>query len=131
VNQTFVLHGRPQWDRVVAFIKANVGGERLLGITVFDADEKKRSTQQNSFYWKARMEVIADQAWVNGRQFSKEAWHEYYAEKFCPRKELTLPTGEIKSVRISTTDMKVAEFSAYIQQIEADAATELGIEFDA
>jgi hypothetical protein len=130
VNQTFVLHGRPQWDRLVAFVKANVGGEKLLGITVFDADEKKRTDAQNRFYWKARMEFIADNAWVDGERFSKEAWHEHLAEKFAPRTELRLPTGELKSVRKSTTEMKVAEFSAYITQIECYCATELGLDFE-
>lgn len=129
MNQTFVLHGRPQWDRLVAFIKANVGGEKLLGVTVFDADEKKRTAEQNRFYWKARMEYLQENAWVNGRRFSKEAWHEHLAEMFCPRREIELPNGEIKSIRISTTDMKVKEFSDYIQEIDAWCAMELGIDF--
>jgi hypothetical protein len=130
MNQTFVLHGRPQWDRLVAFVKANVGGEKLLGITVFDADEKKRSDAQNRFYWKCRMEFLADNAWINGQRFSKEAWHEYLAERFCPKRELTLPNGEIKLVRESTSDMRVAEFQAYMQQIEVYATSELGLVFE-
>ena len=130
LSQTFVIHGQPSWDRVVAFVKANVGGDKLLGVTVFDANERKRSNEQNAFYWKCRMEVIADNAWVSGQQFSKEAWHELIADKFCPRRELTLPNGEIKSIRISTSEMKVHEFSEYMVRVEAYACTELGIEFD-
>lgn len=129
LNQTYILHGQSQWKMLVAFIKANVTG-RLLGVTIFDADEKNRSNSQNRFYWKARMEYLQDNAWVDGKQFSKEAWHEYLAEKYCPRKELTLPDGEIISVRTSTSDMKVAEFSTYIMQIEAYAASTLGLDFE-
>lgn len=129
MEHTFVLHGRPQWDRLVAFIKANVGGETLLAVDVYDAEEKKRTKEQNKFYWKARMEYLQDNAWVSGRTFSKEAWHEHLAEKFAPRKEIELPSGELKTVRLSTSDMKVKEFQAYMTQIEVYAATELGIEF--
>lgn len=130
MNQTIVLHGRPQWDRVVAFVKANVGGDKLLGVTIFDANEKKRSAEQNRFYWKARMEYIAENAWVNGAQFSKEAWHEFFADKFAARIELRLPDGELKSVRKSTTDMLVHEFSTYMVQIEAYCANHLGLDFE-
>lgn len=129
MQQTFILHGRNNWANLVAFVKANIQG-KLLGVTVFDAEEKKRTMEQNRFYWKARMEYLAENAWVQGQQFTKEAWHEYLADKFAPRIELRLPNGEIKSVRMSTTDMKVAEFSTYIMQIEAYAATTLGIEFE-
>ena len=130
LSQTFVIHGRPSWDRVVAFVKANVGGDKLLGVTVFDANERKRTEAQNRFYFKARIEFIADNTWVEGRQFNKEAWHEMLAEKFCPRREITLPSGEIKSVRISTSEMKVHEFNEYMVQIEAYVSNEFGVEFD-
>jgi hypothetical protein len=129
LNQTFTLHGRQQWELFVAFIKANVSG-KLLGVTVFDADEKKRTDAQNRFYWKARMTYLQDNAWVNGKRFSKEAWHEHLADKFAPREELALPDGTFKTVRKSTTDMKVKEFAKYIEEIEAWCATELGISFE-
>lgn len=45
-------------------------------------------------------------------------------------KEVVMPSGEIITRRKSTTEMSVAEFSEFMQQVEAYAATELGVRFD-
>lgn len=129
----FTLRNGGVWAAVVAFIKANASsfadkGEPLRLIVT--AEERQRNTQQNRFYWGAILKSISDQAWVEGRQFDKDAWHEYFARKFGVSDELALPDGEIITRRKSTTQMSVGEFSAYLEQIQAYATSELGVEFE-
>lgn len=129
----FTLRNGGVWAAVVAFVKANAPsfagrGEPLRLIVT--AEERQRNTQQNRFYWGAVLKSVSDQAWVEGRQFDKDAWHEYFARKFGVCDELVLPDGEIITRRKSTTQMSVGEFSAYLEQIQAYAAAELGVEFE-
>lgn len=129
----FTLRNGGVWSAVVAFVKANAPtfadrGEPLRVIVT--AEERQRNLQQNRFYWGAVLKQIADQAWVDGRQFDKDAWHEYFARKYGVCDELILPDGEIITRRKSTIQMSVGEFSTYLNQIQAYAAGELGVEFE-
>ncbi|MCV5968699.1 recombination protein NinB, partial [Lactococcus petauri] len=45
---------------------------------VFREQVKVRKPTQNSLLWAGALSDIASQAWVNGRQFSAEVWHEYF-----------------------------------------------------
>ncbi|MDN7413539.1 recombination protein NinB, partial [Burkholderia vietnamiensis] len=90
---------------------------------------KQRNALQNRLYWGAILKAIAEQAWIEGRQFDKDAWHEYFAHKFGISEELELPSGEIFLRRKSTSKMTVGEFSEYLNQIQSFAAAELGVEF--
>lgn len=121
------------WSNVVAFVKANAKafndrGEPLRVIVT--AEERQRNAAQNRLYWGAILRAIAEQAWVDGRQFDKDAWHEYFARMFGVSDELTLPDGEIILRRKSTSQMSVGEFSTYLNQIQAYAANKLGVEFE-
>lgn len=129
----FTLRDGGIWTHVVAFVRANAQafaerGEPLRVIVT--SEEAPRHAQQNRFYFGAVLKAIAEQAWIDGRQFSKDAWHEYFARKFGVCDELVLPDGEIILRRKSTTQMTVGEFSGYLNQIQAYAAAELGVEFE-
>ncbi|WP_070105594.1 recombination protein NinB [Burkholderia plantarii] len=129
----FVIRNGSIWSNVVAFVRANAKvfadrGEPLRVIVT--AEEKQRNAAQNRLYWGAILRAIAEQAWVEGRQFDKDAWHEYFARLYGVSDELTLPDGEIILRRKSTTQMSVGEFSTYLNQIQAYAANTLGVEFE-
>jgi len=129
----FPLRTAAIWPSVVAFIRANAQifadrGEPLRVIVT--ADERKRNVQQNRMYWGAILKQISEQAWVNGRKFDKDTWHEFYARKFGVSDEMTLPDGEVVIKRKSTTEMSVGEVSDYMNQVQASAASEFGVEFD-
>lgn len=128
----FTLKNSGVWSAVVAFIKANAPsfadkGEPLRLIVT--AEERKRNDLQNRFYWGAVLRSISEQAWVDGKQYDKDTWHEFFARAYGVCDELTLPDGEIITRRKSTTQMSVGEFSEYLDQIQAHASTELGVEF--
>lgn len=101
-----------------------------LHVIISSAQEKRRA-QQNKYYWRVVIQSIASQAWVEGRQFSEEAWHEYMADRYGIKRDITLPDGSIVLKRLSTTEMTVKDFSEYTTKCEAYGALELGIKFPA
>jgi hypothetical protein len=127
----FTLTSKSVWVNLIALLKANAQAfiERNTPLRIIVTnDAKPRSTEQNARYW-ALLTTVADNAWINGQRFSKEVWHEHYARLYLPLNEVILPSGEIVLVRSTTTRLKVPEFANYMTQIEANAVTELGVEF--
>lgn len=128
----FVLNGPAAWRAFKAIVRANAKAfndeNRPLRVILTSSD-RKRSSEANAYYWGFLLEQIADQAWVEGRQYSKDVWHEYFAQLYAEQIEIPLPDGSIHSRRKSTTEMKVGEFSDYLQKVEAYAATELAVRF--
>ena len=125
---TVELHNRQQaW----AAIKAQVfpfltqvmqGGHRwVLTIT-----RRKRTSKQNRRYWgNGVLKQIAEQAAPNGKLYPAEIWHELAKRKFIG--VIELPNGEV--VGQSSTELTTDEFSRFCDQVEAWAATELGVSF--
>jgi hypothetical protein len=129
----FTLRNGGIWSTLVAFVKANAPafaekGEPLRIIVT--SEEKKRNAEQNRFYWGVVLRDISEQAWIEGRQFDKDTWHEFFARKFGVCEDVTLPDGEVIVRRKSTTQMSVHEFSEYMNQVQAHAASALGVEFE-
>lgn len=129
----FRIDRRGVLPNLIAFVKANAlacseRGEPIRLIVT--TDEKKRNAEQNRFYWGVALRDISEQAWVDGKQFDKDTWHEYFARMFGVCDEITLPDGEIITRRKSTTQMSVGEFSAYMERVQAWASNNLGVEFD-
>ena len=119
------------WPGFVAFIKANARAMLESGHPlrlIVTSDDRKRNAEQNARYW-AMMKEISESAWVEGRQYSKGIWHEHFARMFLPLSEAILPTGEIIQIRETTAKLTVGAFSEYMDQVEAYAATNLGVEF--
>ena len=125
---TVDLHNRQQaW----AAIKAQVfpflaqvlqGGHRW----VLTISRRKRTKPQNRRYWgRGVLAQIAEQATVNGRLFSAETWHEQFKRQFIGM--IDLPNGEV--IGMSSADLDTAAFSEFCTQVEAYAATELGVTF--
>ena len=98
---------------------------------IVTSSEEKRHDQQNRYYWGIVIKTISEQAWVAAQQFGKDAWHEQMAQMFGIKEEIRLPNGTLTTRRKSTTDMKVREFSQYIDEVCAWAGTELGVRFPA
>jgi hypothetical protein len=128
----FTLCDNNVWNAFKALVTANAKSFADNGSPlriILTSEERKRNNQANRFYWGAVLRNIAEQAWVNGQQFSAEVWHEHYARKFGVCEDVTLPSGEVIVRRKSTADMSEKEFSEYTTRIQADAAQTLGVEF--
>jgi hypothetical protein len=98
-----------------------------------------RKLTQNSLYWAGALTDISQQAWVNGKLFSIEVWHENFKREYLPeehqqgitkegyRKWDFLPNGERVLVG-STGDLLTGGFSDYLEQVYSYGAS-LGVLF--
>lgn len=101
--------------------------------------QKARKLDQNARYWAGPLKDIAEQAWVDGKQFSDIVWHEFFKKEFLPeehdqelckekyRKWAFTPAGD-KFLIGSTTDLTVKGFAQYMEQVYA-AGADLGVMF--
>ena len=125
---TLEFHNGPQaWAlinaRLFPFIKQWLtDGRKLVLVIGF----RTRTAKQNKRYWgKGVLAQIAEQAAVNGKLFAAEVWHELMKKKFIGLIEL--PDGSV--IGMSSKKLSTAEFSEFCTQVEAYAATELGVVF--
>ena len=88
--------------------------------------EPTRSLTQNARYWSnGVLAQIARKASVNGKYFSAEVWHEMFKRIYIGVEEL--PDGTVSSK--SSAKLGKKAFAEFCTQVEAYAATELGVEF--
>jgi len=125
---TIELHNRQQaWAAIKAqafpFLAQVLQGGNRWVLTIA---KRKRTPPQNRRYWgKGVLAQVSEQAVVNGRLFSAEVWHEQFKRQFIGFDEL--PNGEI--VGKSSTGLSTTKFSDFCSQVEAFAASELGVIF--
>lgn len=130
MNRLFVLREALHLASLVGFLTANwqqfASEGRFLAVTV-TLYRSKRSLEQNRRYFgPAVLGAIAEQAWIEGRQYDKESWHELFKRRFIG--VVDLPGGGVRAM--SSSELGVEEFSSFMQQVEAYAATELAVRFD-
>ncbi|WP_272970662.1 recombination protein NinB [Comamonas terrigena] len=105
------------------FLRSALQGSGRWVLTVA---RRRRTKAQNRRYWgNGVLAQIAQQAVVNGRQFDAETWHELLKRKFIGVVEL--PDGSV--VGASSKRLSTAEFAEFCTQVEAYAASELGVTF--
>jgi hypothetical protein len=129
IHRVFEIRNPTNISAVGAFIKANwaaclTAGEPLR-IEVTQRGDK-RSAEQNKRYW-ALLRSISEQAWVDGRQFDSETWHELFRRQYIGTEEINLPDGTRIERGISTTTLSVSEFTSLMDRIEQYAAEQLGV----
>ena len=131
----FTIDSPFAYSIMAKFMKSNAPAciERKAPLRVIVTDEQlDRLDVQISYYFGVVIRALVEQAWVNGRQFDKVAWHEEMAKRFLPGKEVELPSGEIVFRRqsIARGHIGVKAMAKYTLEVEVYAATEHGIEFD-
>jgi len=100
---------------------------------------RQRGLDQNGYYWH-RLGEIAEQGWLNGRQFDSYLWHEYAKIHLMPdlvttkdgierSKWMESPNGSLAV--ISTKLLEKGCFAQYTQLVEIFGAQELGVRFSA
>ncbi len=139
-QRTFRLIGRQQVEGLLALVR-NLPVDAHKPLEVIIREEKKsRTMDQNALMWSGPLRDIAEQAWVEGRQYSAEVWHEFFKREFLPnasgegtkdgyQKWVDLPTGVTVLVG-STTQLTVRGMSDYLEQVYAYGAS-LGVQFGA
>lgn len=84
-------------------------------------DHKKiRSLEANALYWSWLRIIMKETG------DSTKALHAFYGDEFLPKEEVMVFGKKVLEIK-STTDLKVKEFTEYLKQVEAHAASFLGI----
>ncbi len=106
---------------------------------ILQEPEKKRTKEVNSYAWAVMLRDFEEQGFINGRNFSKAAWHEYLKAEFLPDEPedgITLkgykkweesPGGNMVNVG-STTQLTSRGFADYLERCFA-FGSELQIKF--
>lgn len=138
---TFILRDDEIRKRAISILQ-HMPIDRNRPIQVlFREEPKKRKSDQNALMFAGPLRDISEQAWLDGRQFSVEIWHEYFKRQLLPETydaELCLesyskwaidPAGDRILVG-STTQLTVKGFAEYVEQVTAFGAS-LGVQFSA
>lgn len=81
----------------------------------------RRSAPQNAMYW-ALLHEMAGALRPQGKTYSAEQWHTYAKSRWLGCDEMKLPNGKTLLLPHSTAELDVAEFSEYVDKVEAFAA---------
>lgn len=103
-------------------------------VAEFKVMEADRSVQQNKFYWGVVLKEISEQAGIGGQKYAADAWHELFKRQFLARKVKKVAVAgrrrKVVSVSLgSTTDLSVRAMSRYLEEVQAFAASDLGVQF--
>lgn len=79
----------------------------------------RRGNPANARYWALLHECAEKLA---DGQYSAEQMHTYYKSRFLGCDDVPMPNGKTLSIPRSSAELDAAEFSAYLDQVEADAA---------
>ena len=98
-------------------------------------EEDARSLHQLRFYWGPCLKDISEQASIGGQKYSKDAWHELFKREHLPRvvskAKVAGKKRTVVSVSIgSTKGLSVRRMSKFLDQVQAFAATDLGVSFE-
>jgi len=136
MNRFFVLRESVHFDSLVTALKANwpamAAAGKPLGVTVAPY-RKSRSHEANALMW-VWLTQIAEQAWVAGRQYAPEVWHEHMKRELLPERNARgdekwrLLPDDSRDLVMSTTRLNIAEMSIYMEKLQANAATTLGVQ---
>ena len=125
--KVFVLREDRNAQALYAWLKQNWRAMAAAGkplVVELKPEKTKRSLDQNARYW-GLVAQVAEQASVDGKQFSAEAWHELLKREILGL--VDLPGGQ--TMGRSTATLTVAEFAEFMTKVEAWAAQTLGVEF--
>lgn len=128
MNKVFVLRDKQSAQRMIDHIKAFAGPMAAAGtplVAEIGEYRQKRSNDANARYW-ALLTEIAEQVVIEGKRFSKDAWHQWFRDQYAPKEDS--PSG---LVAMSTSAMTKPQFQEYMTRIEVHAIQTLGVEFEA
>ena len=105
----------------------------------FAEEVKVRKLDQNALMWVCQLKDISTQAYVGGRTYSPEVWHEQFKREFLPNdfdpdltkegyRKWDIDSKGFPILVGSTKDLTIKGFAQYLTQIEAYGAS-LGVEF--
>lgn len=88
----------------------------------FERIKKPRSNDQNRLMWVWFTCIARSWSEATGIAFTRENVHDAYCQKFIP---VTMPNGQ--NIAGSTSKLTSDQMSEFLNNVQADAATEYGI----
>jgi len=127
MNAQFLIHNDIIIANVSACIRNNwqamKSKDEVLEV-VLRPYKSSRNLEQNKRL-HAMLQEIANQAWVNGRQYPMEIWKEHFKQQFLSVVEL--PNGRLMAE--PTRKLSIKQCAEFMQKIEAYAVSDLGVVF--
>jgi hypothetical protein len=110
---------------VQPFLAKAIGKD--MRITV-ERKKKRRSTNENNYYWDCVIEPIMYQFLELGNSVNKEDVHNYLVSEVGKlEKIIMLPNGEFKRLPGHTSTLSTEKFEEYLEKCRAFAAEMFGI----
>jgi hypothetical protein len=138
VNHLIVMHNPVQGHQVMRdslwpWAKAMLTAGHKLVIRGEEAEDAK-SIQQRKYLHGVIFTEMAEQIRPNGQSFQMKVWKEHCREKFLGSRWVVRVdplTGKKRrrKERVSSEDLGIRAYGAYIEQCTAYAVTEFGCEF--
>jgi len=116
-------------NALVQDLEALEGKELILTI---ERKKKKRSLNQNGYYWSCVVPIVKqgllDAGWEREKVNSNDAVHELLKHLFCPQLEVVNEqTGEVMKMPPTTTALTTTNMMEYFEDITRWAAEFLNI----
>lgn len=134
--RSFVLRTPNVWTLITEFVKGNaqqaIDRDKPLHLFIVD-DDMDRLEVQCAFYFGVVLKKISEEAWVDGKTYTVEEWHEHLAKDILGSKEvIDKKTQKPRTVRRSVArgQITVGEMARYTTQVQAWAANAFGITWD-
>lgn len=146
MKRTFVIREQANAETLALFLAGNWrsmaerGEPMQVTCSIYRAS---RTNDQLAAMWAGIIQPLADQAWIGGRQYSAEVWHEWLKRETIPAMaaDQTEPGQWVKNGSTlwrympdgsrefcgSTGMLTRAGMSEYMQRIEAYAVSEHGV----
>lgn len=103
---------------------ANLELEPVMEV-VIKPYKKDRTLAQNSLMWMW-FSIIRDALRDAGENYSKDDVHDFFVDEFLPTRAIKI-RGETKVVQITTSRLKVKEFSEFLNNVDHHCGSEWGI----
>lgn len=138
IVHSITLRDVSDWRNLVDLVRQHAGPMAAKGtpLRVLVAIKRSaRSKGRNAWMWADVLEQIEEQAVVNGRRWSAEAWHDEMKRRHLPDvcakgvEKWRFHADGSRELVMSTSDLDDDEFDAYLMAVQADAATRYGVVF--
>jgi len=121
-NTGLKIYNRGQFDSDI-----NMFMDKEITLTI-ERKKKKRSIDQNSYYWGVVVKIVRDGLIDAGYRVGVEQTHELLKDKFADVELVNETTGEVIHTKQSTSVMTTTEFMGFIAAIQQWGAEYLNIQ---
>ena len=126
-KKQWILRDRSIRERLIVWLNGlDINLEKPLRVLV-EPYKKNRSLAQNSLMWLWLNQMAKTLQVEHGVKADSEGLKQYFQEKWLGYKAVWIDEERMYKRVIGTSELNTAQFTEFLQQIEAYAASELGM----